>query len=276
MTTENFSTSPISVQGGQPFTFSVYFKSGSSLRATIEWRNAKHNSIGTSTTPTTTAPGSSPYVNGTAPASAVQAVITVTIEHTQYQTSSFNSVHFQQTLPGAPAASSLALTSPTWSGIAGYTTSTNLTGRFTDDHQYNWTTPDGNYQVGGFGGGTAWPLTTGVRSLALVTGTANTNVGVTFRSGAPAGMTQGLVFRYSKAGSVENYWRACRTQLQYVTGTTWTTVTTFTTPFADNDRIVVQLNGATLSVFRNGNNQIYTTGAATFNQTAFQHGLVVE
>lgn len=271
MTTEHFTAAPIPVVGGQLFEFNVWLNSGSSLWATVSWLSAQKKSIATSVTDTVGAGGNA-IMQGTAPSNGVQAVITVSIAHSPDQVSEFSGMHFQQTLPGPPGSSSLSLTAPTYVNAGPYTTTTTLTGRITDDHQYTWATPQGNFQVGGFGKGTAWPLTPGARSLALLPGLANTNVGVTFRSGATAGMTQGLIFRYS---SDSNYWRASRTQLQKKAAGIWTTVGTFATPFADNDRMVVNLSGSAIAVYRNGNNEVFTV-SDSFNASATQHGLVVE
>jgi hypothetical protein len=296
MTTENFSTSPLSIVGGQPFTFSVYLNSGESLRATVECRDEHGSSISTNVT-NTVGVGGTASVTATAPDHAVQAVITVSVTHDQ-QRSFFSGMNFGQQLPGALEASSLSLTAPTYIGSGKYytgttlgVTSTTASGRLTDDHQYAWETPVGNYQVGGFAGGTAWPLVAGARSVAILPGQVNCNVGVTFRSAPPVGMTQGVIFRYTNDS---NYWRAGRTlvsvnadgtpnytsQLQYKQAGAWTTVGTFVTQFDDNDRLVVQLgNGSnnSINVFRNGGNLVYAT-SNSFNATATPtyHGLVVE
>lgn len=294
--TEYFSSSKLSVTGGCWFEFNALCNSGNWLKVTIEWRNSSNGVISTSDTPTVH-PGGTATVAGYAPDNAVHAVVTFAINHGQYQLSDFGPVpgkhYFTQTVPEysigiGPSSIDLEDGGPSYyfppvpTG-GPYPTSTNLTNRFTDDHGNSWTTPDGNFTVGQFAKGTAWPMTTGVRSLALLPGPANTSVGVTFRSGAPAGMTQGLVFRYSISGGKENYWRASRTQLQYVANGIWATVGTYSTPFADNDRMMVTLLGTAIKVYRNAPGTVPASPAVpvlsvtnSFNETASQFGIVVE
>jgi PA14 domain-containing protein len=149
-----------------------------------------------------------------------------------------------------------------------------LIGRTTDDDIATWTVPTGAFAVGGYSEGSAWPLTPGMRSVALIQGVANTQVGVTFRSGPASGQTQGIVFRYSANNS---YWRCGRSTLMKNVAGVWTTVATHTTSFSDNDRMVVVLNGSAINVYRN-NNMVtpVSTATDTFNSSASLHGIIVE
>jgi hypothetical protein len=146
-----------------------------------------------------------------------------------------------------------------------------LSGRTTDDQQNVWEVPTGAFQQGGYEGGSAWPVTPGTRSVALVPGAANGQVGVTFRSPPLTGAhTQALVFRYSDDS---NYWSATRTQLKKKVAGAWTVIATYATAFADNDRLVVSMNGSVINVFRNAGAVDVATVTDAFNDTATLHGI---
>jgi hypothetical protein len=147
-----------------------------------------------------------------------------------------------------------------------------LTGRVTDDQQSTWTVPTGAFQQGGYEGGAAWPTTPGVRSVALISGAANGQVGVTFRSSplSTGTHTQGLVFRYSDDS---DYWSANRTQLKKKVAGVWTVLATYAIPFADNDRIVVSMNGSVINVFRNAGTVAVATVTDSWNSGAILHGI---
>jgi len=290
MATEYFSTGRLGVTGGAAFYYSVYLNSGTSLQATINWQDSQNKDIATSATGWVSA-GETASVDGYAPGNASQAVVTIAVNHDQYQTSEFSGANFGQTLPqyttvtegGLPQPSSVSLSTPSYTYpptlVGGPpVTSSTLTSRYTDDHQNSWQTPDGNFTVGQYAQGTAWPSVPGTRSLALLPGTAGTtavpiNVGVTFRSPAVAPQAQYLIFRYS---TDSNYWRASATQLQKKVNGNVAVVGTFSTPFSVNDRMVVSLSGNAINVYRNGGNLVLGPVSDSFNATAILHGMGVE
>lgn len=147
-----------------------------------------------------------------------------------------------------------------------------INGRITDDRQNSWTTTVGDFVQSSYLGGTVIPADVAQRCLALTQGQANGNVGVTFRSAPPDGTDQGLIFRYSDDN---NYWRAGRVALVQKSNGNWSSAGTYSTPFSDGDRMVVNLNGSTITVYRNGEQVLQLTNE-TFNQTATQHGLASE
>jgi hypothetical protein len=164
--------------------------------------------------------------------------------------------------------SGIALDPITWVSTVG---GPNLNGRTTDDQQSEWAVPVGAFQQGGYEGGSAWPVTPGVRSMALVSGAADGQAGVTFRSPPLIGShTQGLVFRYSNDS---NYWVATRTQLKKKVAGSWLVLVTYAVPFADNDRIVVSMDGSVINVFRNAGIVAVATVTDIFNDTAILHGI---
>ena len=149
-----------------------------------------------------------------------------------------------------------------------------LTGRQPDISYNNtpWAVPAGSFTVDGFEDGTVHP---GVSSqnIAVITAQDNCQVSVTLRSSPSAGNTQGIVFRYS---DTNNYWRAGRNTLKKRVAGTLSTVATYSTPFSDNDRMTVQMNGTSIIVLRNGVNVLSSPVTDAFNSTATQHGLIVE
>ena len=155
----------------------------------------------------------------------------------------------------------------TWVSTAG---GPSLNGRTTDDQQSEWAVPTGAFQQGGYEGGVAWPTTPGTRSVALISGAADGQVGVTLRSSPLSTHTQGLVFRYSDDS---NFWSANRTRLAKKVAGTWTVLVTYATAFADNDRIVVTMNGSAIHVYRNAGAVAVASVTDTFNDTAILHGI---
>jgi hypothetical protein len=150
-------------------------------------------------------------------------------------------------------------------------TSSNLAGRATDDEQSTWVNKDGQWTVGGLAGGSVWPTVPATRSLAVLTGPANTLLGVTLLTN-PATASEGLVFRYSNDS---NYWQVTQTVLRKKVAGSWTTVATHSTPFAPLDRMTALLNGSSITVYQNGDN-VVSTATDAFNSTATLHGIVCE
>lgn len=134
-----------------------------------------------------------------------------------------------------------------------------------------WSSVTGGFTVDGFLEGTAHPTAAGTRSIATITAQSDCQVGVTFKTSPDAGMTQGIIFRES---SSTNYWRCGRDTLRKCVSGTFTTVATHSTHFSDLDRMVVVLNGSSITVLRNGVSVASVTDA--FNVTATNHGLIYE
>lgn len=147
-----------------------------------------------------------------------------------------------------------------------------LNGRKTDTNDQLWTTKTGAWTLSGFNNGSAFPALAATRSVATVTSLATgINLGVTFGSTAPSGSDSGIVFRMV---DLTSYWRAGMTGLYKVTGSSAALVGNYSTACAPGDRLVVNLNGNNITVFRNGVQVLTTTDA--YNSTATIHGIAVE
>lgn len=142
---------------------------------------------------------------------------------------------------------------------------------FDNGYVNNWIAQVSDFTISGFAGGSAYPVTPGTRAMALVTTSANGQVGVTYRTAATGGQVQGIVFRWT---SDSNYWRASSVSLAKKVSGSFTTVTTYATPAQPGDRMIVQMNGTAISVLINGVQVATTTDS--FNQTATSAGMVVE
>lgn len=205
-------------------------------------------------------------VTGTVPNGVNSAVLYLTTSRARGS----YAVSFIQFLSG-PVPAALSVTSPVPFTSSGTMLNTStLTGRVTEDNVAAWATPAGNFAVGN---GAAWPLTPGQRSIGLVTGPANTQLGVTFRTQAQSGQAQGIVFRYTDD---THYWRCSRTDLRKKNAGVWTTVATHSTAFADNDRMTVVLSGSSIKVLRNAVATPVSTATDTFNSSATKHGIICE
>jgi len=149
---------------------------------------------------------------------------------------------------------------------------TTLTARTTDDTSNTWTQRAGSFSVSPFAGGCAYPTVAGSRSVSTTNaGAANCQVGVTFVTAATAGQSHGLILRYSDDN---NYLRAGRTTLRLKSGGTFSTLGTYSTPFVDGDRMMVQLNGSSITVLRNNVSVLAVTNA--FNSSSTIHGIINE
>lgn len=143
--------------------------------------------------------------------------------------------------------------------------------RGTDDGENTWAVGAGDFSLATFAGGTAYPAVTGTRSYATINGQSNCQVGVTFVTPAEAGQTQALMLR---ATDGQHYLRADMSALKMNNGGTWTTLGTYSTGFSQGDRMVVQLNGVTVTVLRNGVPVLEVI--TSFNEFATMHGILVE
>lgn len=149
---------------------------------------------------------------------------------------------------------------------------TNLNARTTDDGQFTWVQQAGTFRLSPLGSGSIFPLVVGQRTYATINaGVSDTQVGVTFLTEPEAGQTQGLILRWSDD---THYIRAGYNNLRINNGGSWSVLGTYSTAFAGGDRMVVQLNGSSITVLRNGVSVLSTT--SSFNQTATFFGPIVE
>lgn len=141
-----------------------------------------------------------------------------------------------------------------------------------DDGVYNWTTQDGQFNISPYATGCAYPAVQETRSLATVnTGSANAQAGLTFITGNNIGWATGLILRYA---SDTSYMEATMTNLIQNNGGTFTNLGNYSTPCVPGDRIVVTLNGNTITVYRNGVSVLVTS--QSFNNTQTTFGIVYE
>lgn len=145
-----------------------------------------------------------------------------------------------------------------------------ISGRITDDTSTTWSVQTGGFTVSPFGNGCAYPTAT--RSIATVNyGSPNGQAGLTIVTEPNAGQSTGLVFRWS---SNSNYWRCDQATLKKNVNGTLTTVATHSTPFAAGDRMIVLLNGSSITVQRNG--VTVSTATDSFNSSATNFGIITE
>jgi hypothetical protein len=138
-----------------------------------------------------------------------------------------------------------------------------------------WTESVGQWSSGGYDGGVAYPVGP-ARSLAAFTGQANGTVSVTFDTSPSASTQQGVVFRMQ---DTSNYWRAGRTALYRLSGTSPAVPTIaatfpYSTACADGDRVTAAFSGANITVQINGIQVVSVTDATL--STATGVGMVVE
>lgn len=161
----------------------------------------------------------------------------------------------------------ITLTSPVSFIASGTQYSGGLANRLEDTSQESWISG----AVGTFNvlAGRAWPVGTDVRSYALMTGPANTMLGVTLDTLPSGTLAQGLIFRF---GSDTSYWRCDQTGIRRVSGSTWTTGATHSAAFTAGDRMTLELNGNVITCFRNGTQ--VSTVTSTYNNSATLHGIL--
>ena len=142
----------------------------------------------------------------------------------------------------------------------------------TDDGNYEWITALGDFTITPFANGSVIPSSESARSIATInTGTANCQVGLTFVSTPTSGMSTGLLLR---SASTTSYLRADMTQLIENNGGTITTLGTYSSPCSIGDRILVQMNGSSVTVLKNNVSVLEVT--SSFNSTETSHGIIYE
>lgn len=148
---------------------------------------------------------------------------------------------------------------------------------FDNSPSFAWDAVANNFTVSPYNNGVVFPNTSDSRSIMLTTGPSDGQIGVTIGSFPESGTNGcGIVFRYQDPSNylaVEGFSTGTLSLLE-MSGGTYTTLTTSPTLVNQGDRIVVQLNGASISVLLNGVQVI--TQTSSFNQQATQHGIVVE
>jgi hypothetical protein len=148
-----------------------------------------------------------------------------------------------------------------------------LSARETNDGGNTWAQETGSWSVSPFGqSGCAYPTTTGQRSIAVVnTGNANAQVGLTFVTAPESGQSTGLILRYSDNS---DYLRADMSTLKVCSAGVLSTLGTYSTACNVGDRLLVTLNGTTITVYRN-NAQVLQI-SSSFNQTSTYFGIINE
>jgi hypothetical protein len=117
--------------------------------------------------------------------------------------------------------------------------------------------------------GLAYPTNPAATQITRITGlAANGRVAVTFGKNAMTGHTHGLAVRISDG---LNYIRASRSRLEKVAAGVVTTLATFASPFVEGDRLMLDLNASTITVYRNGVQIAQVTDA--LNSAIAQHGI---
>lgn len=120
--------------------------------------------------------------------------------------------------------------------------------RTTDIGGLTWVESVGQWASGGYGGGSAFPVSTG-RAFASLSGHADGMVSATFVTSAPGTLKQGVLFRIQ---DTSNYWRADRDALRRISTGTVAATSPYSQTLLDGDRITVAYSGANIAVQRNG------------------------
>lgn len=151
-----------------------------------------------------------------------------------------------------------------------YPVSAGIGGRTTDDGGFSWTIQAGGMKVSPFNDGCIRPTTQ--RAYATVnSGVSNGAVGITFLSAPATGNVQGLVLRWQDDN---NYIRATMTEIDVKQSGSFTTIGTYSAPANVGDRLVVTMNGTTLTAFINNVQVLQVT--SSFNTTGTVHGIIAE
>jgi hypothetical protein len=232
------------------------------VTAQVIWFDAAGVIISTSQATKTGSSGTlTASFNGVAPAEAVNAQFYVSV---QGYVSTFTMSFAQQLSTLAttelllPATNTFVASGPQYSNF--------LAGRYEDTSQENWGANVGAFNVLA---GHAWPVTLNTRSYSLMSGPANTMLGVTLRTLPSGALAQGLIFRFS---SDTSYWRCDQAGIRRVSGSTWTTGATHSAAFTAGDRMTLELNGNVITCFRNGVQ--VSTVTSSYNATMASHGIL--
>lgn len=146
-----------------------------------------------------------------------------------------------------------------------------LTGRTLDSDDTQWSSVEGEFFIGGFDGGCAYPVSPTTPTMALITGTANGYVAATYDTVATSPLEWSLIFRYSSTG---NYFHAGPTQLYICASGTFTSLGTYSQALQVGDRLYVEMNGSTITIFRNQTQVLQVTNSNYSSAT--KHGIANE
>jgi hypothetical protein len=117
--------------------------------------------------------------------------------------------------------------------------------------------------------GLAYPVNPAATQLTRITSlAANGRVAVTFAKSAFPGRTHGLAVRISDAS---NYIRASRTKIEKVAAGVVTTLATYSSSLGEGDRLMLDLNGNVITVYKNGAQVAQVTDS--LNSAVAQHGI---
>lgn len=117
--------------------------------------------------------------------------------------------------------------------------------------------------------GLAYPVNPTASQLTRISGlAANGRVAVTFSKAPLAGHFHGLALRISDAS---NMFRVSRSSIAKVVAGVTTVLATFPSPFVDGDRVMVDMNGSVLTVYKNGTQIAQVTDS--LNSAVANHGL---
>jgi hypothetical protein len=145
-------------------------------------------------------------------------------------------------------------------------------GRRTDDGQLLWTQQVGTFKISPFSDGCVYPLVTSQRTYATVSsGVSNCQVGITFVTATSPANVQGLVLRWQDDN---NYLRATMSEIDLKQAGVFTTLGTYSSAANVGDRLIVQLNGSTITAFINGAQVLQVTSG--FNTSGTNHGIISE
>lgn len=149
---------------------------------------------------------------------------------------------------------------------------TTIGGRSANIGSNPWVQRTGVFNLSPFADGCVYPSISSQRTYATIDGgSANCQVGVTFISGATSGDVQGLVLRWQDDN---NYIRATMTELDLKQGGVTTTLGTYSSAAQIGDRLLVTLNGSTITVFINNVQVLQVT--SSFNTSGTIQGIINE
>jgi hypothetical protein len=141
-----------------------------------------------------------------------------------------------------------------------------------DIGNYFWSAQVSNFVNNAFNNGAAVPASVNTRTLEIINyGSVNANVGVTLATLPNGGYYGGLVLRWA---SNTSYIRVDQYAVVQISGGVATQLTVHGTPFQAGDRMVANVNGNIIQVYRN--NVLVSAVTTSFNNGQTQFGIVVD
>jgi hypothetical protein len=141
-----------------------------------------------------------------------------------------------------------------------------------DIGNYFWSSQVSNFVNNAFQNGACVPASANTRTLEIINyGSVNANIGVTFASLPNGGFYGGLVIRWA---SNTSYIRSDQYGIYEISGSSTIQLTAHSTPFLAGDRMVANVNGNVITVYRN--NVAVSAVTTSFNNSQTQFGLVVD